>query len=530
MSKVQSDLPETALARARQGDGEAIAAILHQALNPAVNTTRTVLRDTCLYVRLEDAVAPDQDTTIAALKQAIATLALPTIQRVQVYGWVMGDEFPSWQTEFVPKPASSWFSDIRHRIPTLPHPLKWNAKTESAPPRDSAQSLPETVMEDGTADGITDETTNETTDETTDLAIAPRTASWWSTMGNAVSTMMESVGSTASQSGQAINTAMTSAVATANALGEQTGKALSQTAQGAIQTVGDATDGLGQVVDKVDWLLPFLEKVDVTKAEASVQRLKARYPDESARAIAHRIMVQKALYVTGTGAASSFVPGLVVLDLASTTALLAEMGYQIAGAYGMDLHNPARKGELLAIFGLAMGGTYAMHAGLGLMRSIPLAGAVVGASTNAVALYTVGHAACQFYESQNQNASEQSLIEATEDERDTYLQGAIAQQLCMDQILAHMVKASQPQITWEQARPELERLNFSPTSLNVIESTLDALPPLETLLAQLNAEFAVPLLAQCRAIATADNHITEAEANILNQLEESFAIALPDST
>ncbi|MBD2308986.1 hypothetical protein H6G17_26330 [Chroococcidiopsis sp. FACHB-1243] len=47
----------------------------------------------------------------------------------------------------------------------------------------------------------------------------------------------------------------------------------------------------------------------------------------------------------------------------------------------MDLHDRARKGEVLAISGLALGGSNAVKAGLGFLRNVPLAGTLIGAST-----------------------------------------------------------------------------------------------------------------------------------------------------
>jgi uncharacterized protein (DUF697 family) len=48
------------------------------------------------------------------------------------------------------------------------------------------------------------------------------------------------------------------------------------------------------------------------------------------------------------------VPAAVLLsvDLVATTSLQNEMVYQIASAYGMDLHDSTRKGEVITIFGL----------------------------------------------------------------------------------------------------------------------------------------------------------------------------------
>jgi uncharacterized protein (DUF697 family) len=74
------------------------------------------------------------------------------------------------------------------------------------------------------------------------------------------------------------------------------------------------------------------------------------------------------------------------------------MVYRIAGAYGFSLKDPARRGEALGIFGLSVGGSGTLKVGLGLVELLPGVGAVVGASSNAALLYSLGYAACRFYE------------------------------------------------------------------------------------------------------------------------------------
>ncbi|MHC5730816.1 MAG: hypothetical protein ACYTXY_43280, partial [Nostoc sp.] len=142
--------------------------------------------------------------------------------------------------------------------------------------------------------------------------------------------------------------------------------------------------------------------VDLVKAEASVRKLQKEHPNEQPAEIAHYIMVEKAVLAGTTGFGSSLVPGqaaaMFVVDWAATSALSIELVYQIAAAYGMDLKDSDRRAEAVAIFGLGLGGKTAIKAGLGLLRNLPVAGAVIGASSNAVMIYALGYAACQFYE------------------------------------------------------------------------------------------------------------------------------------
>lgn len=309
-----------------------------------------------------------------------------------------------------------------------------------------------------------------------------------------------------------------------------------------------ATEGTGQAVTyisdnplirkltgamKLDWLVGLSDQVDLSKAEAAVRKLQREHPDESPSQIAHRIMVEKAIYAGGVGLASSLVPGqaiaLLAVDLATTSALQTEMVYQIAAAYGLDLNDPARKGEVLAIFGLALGSNKAIRAGLVFVRNVPLAGAVIGASANATTLYALGYAACRFYEAKlDPEVAETSTetLQAIQQKSAAYLELAIAQQAIMDQILAQMILASYPDKTWETILPELQSLELHPTSLDTIADNLKSPQPLSALLDQLNQDFAVLTLSRCYKIAQLDSNISAEEAKVLEALGEKFGLDL----
>ena len=133
--------------------------------------------------------------------------------------------------------------------------------------------------------------------------------------------------------------------------------AIGQTAANVPQGLSDLVQAVNQNAElqsltkvlKVDWLLQILDQVDVAKAAQQVQQLQAQYPEDTPARLSRRIMARKALYVGGTGLASSLLPGfaaaMVAVDLAATTAVQAEMGYQIAYAYGFDVYDEDRKGE-----------------------------------------------------------------------------------------------------------------------------------------------------------------------------------------
>lgn len=277
---------------------------------------------------------------------------------------------------------------------------------------------------------------------------------------------------------------------------------------------------------RLDWLVGISDRVNLDKAEAEVKQLRQQYPQDSPSQLAHRIMVQKATQAGGVGLASSLLPGfavaLLAVDLAATTTLQTEMLYQIAAAYGMDLHDPSRKGEILGIFGLALGGRNALKAGLRFLRNVPLAGALIGAGTNATMLYALGYAACRFYEAKQAHTGDPQpeALQTIQQESERYLDVAMAQQAVMDQILAQLILASFPAKKWEDILPELQALQLDQASLDRLATHLQSPQPLGALIDQLNCDFAAPLLAQGRRIADRDGHRTEAEIKILDAVSD----------
>ncbi|MHC0065702.1 EcsC family protein [Nostoc sp. UIC 10890] len=345
--------------------------------------------------------------------------------------------------------------------------------------------------------------------------------------------IIESFVKTVADTGMAV---LDTVVGVGEATAKQTHKLIEQTTQ----TSGQFVNHLSQnwLIRKVsgvlnlNWLIGSTDIVDLEKAEAAVKKLKQKYPNESTSQIAHRIMLEKATKAGTVGLATSILPGVAVallaIDLTATTKLQSEMIYEIASDYGLDLKDPARKGEVLAIFGLALGGGRLLKAaGLGLLRNVPFAGAAIGASSNATMIYSLGYAACRFYEAK---LDESTSLESPETlatlkaESEKYLESAIAQQTLMDQILVHMILASHPEKTWEEILPELKAVNISPKSLDAIAQNIKSPQPLDVLLNQLNRDFAIPLLAQCYKIAQADNQTTPIEQEIISAIASKFDI------
>jgi uncharacterized protein (DUF697 family) len=385
--------------------------------------------------------------------------------------------------------------------------------------------------------------------------LAPRSASpsRWNALITSATTVTGVVSQAVSQAGISVGGAMTSTANTLGTTAARTGSTIAGTAKNVGGAVGQAAstagtmtlsavkkvpEGLGSIAAlvtenpqlrlvtkhlKIDHLLyGLIEQVDLDRAQSYVQKLQTKYPTETSYQIAHRLILQKAIYAGGTGFASSFVPGtaasLFALDLAATLALQAEMLYQIAAAYHLDLHDSARKGEVLAIFGLTLGGNSGIKAGLGFARNLPTVGAVIGASSNAVLIYSLGQAACQFYGAKTNPLNSMALLKETQVETEQYLQLAIDQEIIMDQILMHIIVAGDPGKTWSDLSPNLTQYQFSDASIEAIKATAESPPLLSTLLDQINPEFAASLLAQCQRLANADGILTTAESAALEQI------------
>ncbi len=446
----------------------------------ALTVSSVSLKETCLMIMIEGNEIDEQEKVINLIKGRINQFDLGSLKKIKVYGKKHEETFPQWEEEF---------------------PLE-------------------------------------------SLAIQPITpkSSWWNSLTQTVTWTNEAVGGAVVQAGGMVtDTAKNIGGAIAGAT-VSTGSAIAQAALSAPDGVGYLCDlvnnnpQLKQITQafQLDWLIQIIDTVDVVKAETEVKKLQQKYPHEKPPEIAHYIIINKAMYAGGTGLASSLLPGVAAatfaVDLVATTLLQAEMVYQIACAYGLDLQDSARKGEVLAIFGLALGGSqaanlggqYAVKAGLGFFRNIPAAGAVIGASTNALIIYALGRGACRFYAAKVNSLTMEATLEQAQLEGANYLQTAIAQEVIMDQILVHLILAGNSSQTRETILPELQTLNLSPASLETISQNLDNPPSLDDLLLQLNQDFAIALMAQCEQVAKLDGVIMLEELAMLKKIANYF--------
>jgi uncharacterized protein (DUF697 family) len=229
-------------------------------------------------------------------------------------------------------------------------------------------------------------------------------------VNDAIATAAKIAISTAKLASDALHSTTNNVTTTTTVVSEAVAPLALQFIEQSTETVGKivapiAENQLVKYVAKVpglNWLLTALGQVDLEAAQKEVDKLRQDYPLETPAQIAHRIVVDAALKAGGIGLLANFVPPLALtlfaVDIAAITAIQAEMIYRIASAYGFSLQEPTRRGEVLGIFGLSLGGSGTLKIGLGLVELIPIVGAVVGASSNTALIYSLGFAACRFYE------------------------------------------------------------------------------------------------------------------------------------
>ncbi|MFB2897063.1 EcsC family protein [Aerosakkonemataceae cyanobacterium BLCC-F50] len=538
---------------AQQGDINALTKLINQWLNSQGITVKAILKNDCLQIKVESAQVPEQGSVVSVIREGLIGLDIQFCQKVKIFGQQTGDDFPDWQEEFelneqvdlititpeivVEEQFSSAIVNVEpaNQLTVKKQPSSWGgwlgavtgaAGAVGGAAVSASQAVAATASQAGKnaldkATEVVSSAISNTASQTSKIVVEKATE-----VGGAIA-------NTASQTSKVV-------VEKASGVGGAIANTASQTSEIVVKKATDVVtpvvDATGKTIQSArefstEWLVRFIDNVDVEKAETQVRKLQQKYPNEKPNEIAHRLMIDKALLAAGAGLVSKLIPGtalaLAGLDLAATTALSAELIYQVAAAYGLDLDSSDRKGEILTIFSLSLSGGLAIDAGVTLLGNIPVAGAVIGASSNAALLYTLGYAACRFYEAKlTPTITMEATLESTQLESEQFLKSAISQQVIMDQILIHVYLAGNPEKTWEEILPELKTLNLSPASLEAIAANSNSPPSLETLLAQINSDFAVPLLAQCEKVARLDGVITPEESWVLETITRKLNINL----
>ncbi len=98
---------------AKQGDTQAIAALINCSLQSKGITARVSLKQDCLKIMLEAVQVPDKQMSVELIHKELMDVGTNTIKQVKVFGREIGEDFPSWQAEFeVPTQATPDFTEL----------------------------------------------------------------------------------------------------------------------------------------------------------------------------------------------------------------------------------------------------------------------------------------------------------------------------------------------------------------------------------------------------------------------------------
>lgn len=102
---------------ARQGDPQAIAALLNRQLKPKGITAKAFLKDNCLQIVLEAKQLPHQSTLLTFVRKAVTNLELSTVKTVKVDGQQHDKQVSDWSEEFA----------LEADLGSLPQSEKWQS-------------------------------------------------------------------------------------------------------------------------------------------------------------------------------------------------------------------------------------------------------------------------------------------------------------------------------------------------------------------------------------------------------------------
>uniref|UniRef100_A0ACD5GVZ4 Uncharacterized protein n=1 Tax=Desertifilum tharense IPPAS B-1220 TaxID=1781255 RepID=A0ACD5GVZ4_9CYAN len=118
LDMTQQNIPELA----KQGNPNAIAALLNRSLQPQGITAKAILKEDCLHLLLEGAQIPEQHVAMPILYEELTNLGIETIPSLLVYGRQKGVKEPAWsetidlaalypsEDEFVPMTGGAYAS------------------------------------------------------------------------------------------------------------------------------------------------------------------------------------------------------------------------------------------------------------------------------------------------------------------------------------------------------------------------------------------------------------------------------------
>jgi uncharacterized protein (DUF697 family) len=201
----------------------------------------------------------------------------------------------------------------------------------------------------------------------------------------------------------------------ATEIGQGAAKSATEIGQEALRFFGNNTQASQDA--KEASVRAHIKRVNLASVKKSVSALKEKFPSKTSEEIAHQVVLQKTLQMTGNASAINMIPGKLAesmgFDQAALVATQVETVYQIAEAYKLDLSTSERREEALAIFDRAyrsfrkkkmsinVGSVPTLSLVEGGLSLIPLLGPFLGGALNvgsdSFLSFLIGDIACQLY-------------------------------------------------------------------------------------------------------------------------------------
>ena len=93
-------IQQNLLELAKQGDAQAIAALMNRQLQTRQILAKAELKEGCLQLLLESSTVPPQEQLVSYIWNALKKLEPVAIEKVIIYGKKTDSDFPSWQEKF----------------------------------------------------------------------------------------------------------------------------------------------------------------------------------------------------------------------------------------------------------------------------------------------------------------------------------------------------------------------------------------------------------------------------------------------
>lgn len=203
---------------------------------------------------------------------------------------------------------------------------------------------------------------------------------------------------------------------TINQAWQQTGASLQSSGQHLQQNIEAWAETFGQVVIPIadfplikplakipglSWIAAALGQVNLSAIAQEMNTRRSQNTNATTAQLVQNVIQDATLKAGGIGLATNLLPPLAItlfaVDMAAIATLQVELLYQIAALYDYDIQDPTLRGEVLALYACSAGSSTALKSGLSFPEIIPVVGAIIGTSSDAAILWSIGQAANQYY-------------------------------------------------------------------------------------------------------------------------------------